>query len=235
MYNAEDWTEEYIANRLWEKKHLISGRKIALYPYGARALETERLLLQRFETPVTYRVDDMKQGNGILTLDEFYALHGNDRNVLLIFAVLNQTLFNQLLMRLLLKGFKTNKVLVLQKNMILAVEAVEKVLDMGGKKKVLDIGCGHGFQARIFQDFGNDVLGLTLDNKGGWYAGECIKNLEFVDFMNFECKKPFDVIWASHILEHIADVQKFINKMVYCCRGGGDYQLLFPLGKKTSV
>ena len=108
--------------------------------------------------------------------------------------------------------------------MLLGSEAIKKVLAMKSQKPelktLLDIGCGQGLQGRIFQDYGFDVTGLTMSHNKG-YAGECLNKVEFQDFMNYETIEKFDVVWASHILEHIPDIQPFVNSMLNKCNRGG--------------
>jgi SAM-dependent methyltransferase len=41
-------------------------------------------------------------------------------------------------------------------------------LDLGGRKRVLDIGCGTGYFLYICQYLGHDVLGLDLDEEPGF-------------------------------------------------------------------
>jgi protein-L-isoaspartate O-methyltransferase len=41
-------------------------------------------------------------------------------------------------------------------------------LDLGGRKRVLDIGCGTGYFLYICQYLGHDVLGMDLDEEPGF-------------------------------------------------------------------
>ncbi len=66
-------------------------------------------------------------------------------------------------------------------------------LDLGGKKRVLDIGCGTGYFLYICQYLGHDVLGLDLDEEPGF--------TEMVDLLGVKRK-----IWRIEAFELLPDL-----------------------------
>ncbi len=66
-------------------------------------------------------------------------------------------------------------------------------LDLGGKKRVLDIGCGTGYFLYICQYLGHDVLGLDLDEEPGF--------AEMVDLLGVKRK-----IWRIETFAPLPDL-----------------------------
>ena len=91
-------------------------------------------------------------------------------------------------------------------------------------KHVLDVGSGGGQHAKEFIDNGSDVV--CVDFGTSIYAkndDNNYKNISLVnvDFKNFTSDKKFDLVWASHILEHQRDVGSFIEKIISHCDDKG--------------
>lgn len=106
-----------------------------------------------------------------------------------------------------------------------------KECEFSGRVKVLDVGCGKGLQGRIIKDYGNDVVGLTIRDKedsGAGYNGQLLDNVIYEDFLTYTSKEKFDIIWASHILEHISDISAFISSIRRNIRKGGMLALTVP-------
>jgi SAM-dependent methyltransferase len=66
-------------------------------------------------------------------------------------------------------------------------------LDLGGRKRVLDIGCGTGYFIYICKYLGHDVLGLDLDEEPGF--------TEMVDLLGLQRK-----IWRIEAFQPLPDL-----------------------------
>jgi SAM-dependent methyltransferase len=71
-------------------------------------------------------------------------------------------------------------------------------LDLGGRKNVLDIGCGTGYFLYICQYLGHDVLGMDLDETHGF--------TEMVDLLGVK-----RVIWRIEAYQALPDLGKKFN------------------------
>lgn len=82
-------------------------------------------------------------------------------------------------------------------------------------KKILDVGCGAGDNARILKTYNKEVTGITISNAEGVIAGKIcdeviVGNIED-EKMNID--KTFDVIILSHVCEHLVYPVITINKL----------------------
>ncbi len=114
--------------------------------------------------------------------------------------------------------------------------------------KVLDVGCGTGVNAQAIAAKGHRVWGVDVSPvaierfRARGYEGEvCNLNagLPFAD-------SSFDLVFASEIIEHVADTERFLAEIFRVLRSGGRlvmstpnsafwvYRLLGLLGKTVS-
>ena len=70
---------------------------------------------------------------------------------------------------------------------------------------VLDVGAGNGAAGHVFASWGKDVTSSDIVDKGA-------PNLVEGDFMYAGFGHSFDLIWASHVLEHQLNVNAFLQK-----------------------
>ena len=83
---------------------------------------------------------------------------------------------------------------------------------------VLDIGCGGGLLSEPMARLGANVVGIDASKKNIDVAKHHLNksNLEIEYYNsspeNFNSKRNFDVILNMEIVEHVDDVQKFINE-----------------------
>ena len=103
-------------------------------------------------------------------------------------------------------------------------------------KNVLDVGAGSGIHAEIFAKNGSNVL--CIDYGTSKYAKDFKiykKNIkrENVDFNNWENKKKYDLVWASHVLEHQQNVGIFLKKLINCCNEEGYICIMVPFLHRT--
>ena len=96
-------------------------------------------------------------------------------------------------------------------------------------KNVLDVGSGGGYHALEFKKNGASVT--CVDYGTSIYASESnIHDLKIinVDFNIFIPTEQFQLVWASHILEHQRNVGSFINKLIECCDDNGNICITLP-------
>lgn len=94
---------------------------------------------------------------------------------------------------------------------------------------VLDVGSGGGYHAQAFLRHGARVL--CVDYGTSVYAQEAnLGGLEVVnvDFAKFDSSTRFDLVWASHVLEHQRNAGQFIEKLVECCAQDGTICITVP-------
>ena len=79
-------------------------------------------------------------------------------------------------------------------------------------KTILDIGSGEGEHSKILRASGKEVTELDL---GGSYYSKQRKDTNFIssDYLSTEFNKPFEAIWACHVLEHQLNPNLFLKKI----------------------
>lgn len=107
--------------------------------------------------------------------------------------------------------------------------AMEAVLALS-PRSVLDVGSGGGHHAQAFAASGAMVVcvdfGTSVYARDQSAAGMATFQGDFSDYVPPVGK--FDVVWASHVLEHQRNVGVFIEKLVECCREGGYVCITVP-------
>lgn len=90
---------------------------------------------------------------------------------------------------------------------------------------VLDVGCGVGKQAAAFRAAGMHVTTVSM-----------IPPADIVgDYLSHDCGGPFDLVWASHVLEHQRNVGQFIGRLRHDCKPGGWIAITVPPMKQEVV
>jgi len=95
---------------------------------------------------------------------------------------------------------------------------------------VLDVGSGGGKQAEIFYSNGADVT--CVDFGTSIYAKDANKSEKIktvhVNFLEWNETKKYNLVWASHVLEHQRNAGFFIEKLVSFCEPNGNVAISLP-------
>lgn len=95
---------------------------------------------------------------------------------------------------------------------------------------VLDVGSGGGEHAREFFNKGAKVT--CIDFGTSVYAQKAVKDdqiqVVYADFTKWDSSDKYDLVWASHVLEHQRNVGLFIDKLIDCCAPDGHVAITVP-------
>lgn len=90
---------------------------------------------------------------------------------------------------------------------------------------LLDAGCGGGLVCEPMARMGADVMGIDADavaiNAAKAHAARSSLAVNYICGDIDGLKQKFDIVLALEIVEHVADVDKFVQDCVDCCRPGG--------------
>jgi 2-polyprenyl-3-methyl-5-hydroxy-6-metoxy-1,4-benzoquinol methylase len=97
-------------------------------------------------------------------------------------------------------------------------------------KKVLDVGSGGGEHALAFKNNGADVT--CIDFGTSIYAKSSVNdgtlNIVNIDFQAWNNENLYEIVWASHVLEHQRNSGTFIEKLIDCCNPSGKVVITVP-------
>jgi 2-polyprenyl-3-methyl-5-hydroxy-6-metoxy-1,4-benzoquinol methylase len=82
--------------------------------------------------------------------------------------------------------------------------------------RVLDCGCGAGDNARILKESGWRVTGVTIDPREQEAAKEFCDTVHLADLehgLSQSVEGVFDVVLASHVLEHLAKPERLLQDL----------------------
>lgn len=96
-------------------------------------------------------------------------------------------------------------------------EDVRRIRDFVVEGSVLDVGCGYGYFVRRALAAGFDAYGVDLSADGIREAEKHVPGRVFcgtLDTVEALADRRFDVIFASHLIEHITEPQHFVQSLV---------------------
>jgi len=102
------------------------------------------------------------------------------------------------------------------------------------KKNILEIGCGEGFfLEKIMHKYDITALGIDTNKESITEAKKKGVSAETIDIytMTYKYQEKFDCIICFQLLEHIADINKFITGVLQLLKSGGVFIVSVPFNK----
>ena len=111
---------------------------------------------------------------------------------------------------------------------LLATQTYETALRNCDFETVLDVGSGAGKHADIFEQNGKHVT--TIDfGLSVYYDQRGSHRTDIVgDYYQYEFERQFDLVWASHVLEHQPNPNLFLKKIHRDVKEGGWVAITVP-------
>lgn len=97
-------------------------------------------------------------------------------------------------------------------------------------RDVLDVGSGGGQHASAFASDGANVTCVDLGTSIYAKTSQKTDRVRVIN-TNFEFWEPdrqYDLVWASHVLEHQRNVGRFIDQLIACCTLDGHVAIIVP-------
>jgi 2-polyprenyl-3-methyl-5-hydroxy-6-metoxy-1,4-benzoquinol methylase len=97
-------------------------------------------------------------------------------------------------------------------------------------KNCIDIGCGVGYSIKTLERHGLDVDGIEPDPKAVDLVNKWIKRGVCMTgfYEDLSIDKKYDIIWLSHILEHVPKPLSLIEKCYEVSKEGGVLCIMVP-------
>ena len=101
---------------------------------------------------------------------------------------------------------------------------------MNNKKNILEIGAGQGQATFWFDDEGFSVTSIEPDENNVKLINQKLKNSQCVvgSAEDFQSKEKFDIIWMSHVLEHLLKPIKFFENIHKNLKSDGIFFIEVP-------
>jgi len=119
-------------------------------------------------------------------------------------------------------------------NVLLSDIALDYLLREEEFNTVIDVGSGAGKHADIFEKNGKSVSRFDFGKSRAFC--DVSDQIIIGDFLNYDFQKKFDLVWASHVLEHSIHTQEFLEKTIEVCKPNeGIIALTVPPAKPEFV
>ena len=89
------------------------------------------------------------------------------------------------------------------------LKSIEEFLPLGKNLKILEIGGGDGFQAKILNDKGFSVVSVDMEPRIPPIFPVKKINSSKLDFSN----ESFDIVFTSHVLPHIQNLEEIFSEI----------------------
>ena len=116
-----------------------------------------------------------------------------------------------------------------------ASACLQKIIQDCCFHNVLDIGSGEGVHAEIFRNHGKSVTEVDFGKSCYFNDNPDERDIYFGNYLDLQFGRQFDLIWASHVLEHQLDVNQFLTKIRGDLREGGILAITVPPMKHEIV
>lgn len=103
-------------------------------------------------------------------------------------------------------------------------------LNLEPGQRLLDYGCSWGYGAYQFQEAGYQVTAFEISQPRCKYAREKL-GVNASDSLN-NIKGDFDIIFSSHVIEHLPSVSNYLNFAIQHLRPGGMLVTICPNGSE---
>lgn len=98
---------------------------------------------------------------------------------------------------------------------------------------VLDVGAGSLIHSDFFRQAGLDVTAIDMGLSTYFEHSNSVvsSGIKFIidDFNNFRSSEKWDLVWASHVLEHQRNPGYFLEKLISHCAENGHLVVTVPL------
>ena len=100
----------------------------------------------------------------------------------------------------------------------------------GAKKEILEIGSGAGQATYWFDKLGHHVTGIEPDKRNVEQINKKLENSKCISeyIENLHIEKQFDIIWMSHVLEHLANPDIFLKNIKQNLKQDGVFFIEVP-------
>ncbi|MGV7224038.1 MAG: class I SAM-dependent methyltransferase [Nitrospinales bacterium] len=106
---------------------------------------------------------------------------------------------------------------------------INKLHQIKGIKRILDLGCGTGILVDLLTTNGYVVDGVDSSQANIDYARHHKKGNYFLqDIESFDTRNKYDLIIASHLIEHLRTPEKFLKKVKSSLKKGAFLYIATP-------